>query len=121
MNSQDTPDRRERIAQAVIRVINGHWSVNDACDAILADDPSQLTLAALAFSDREDGIGNPLTWKEIATAAEAKSQALAEALELILPLAKGYRPEDQSPKARLTCDRWIDGAEAALKTFRGEP
>ena len=39
---------------------------------------------------------------------------LAEALRLILPLAKGYCPEGQTETARTTCRDWIVAAEAAL-------
>lgn len=39
---------------------------------------------------------------------------LLQALELVLPLAKGYRPPKQSDSARLSCRRWIETAEAAI-------
>lgn len=46
--------------------------------------------------------------------------ALVEALELILPLAKGYAPEGQSDTAKTTCRGWIEAACAALAAARGE-
>ncbi len=48
-------------------------------------------------------------------------EALVEALELILPLAKGYAPKGQTPKARQTCNAWIAAADAALALARETP
>jgi len=39
---------------------------------------------------------------------------LLDALALILPLAKGYRPEGQTDTARRTCQSWIEAAEEAI-------
>ena len=44
----------------------------------------------------------------------AASPELYEALQLILPLAKGYRAQPKSDSARRTNDAWIAAAEAAL-------
>ena len=43
---------------------------------------------------------------------------LLEALELILPLAKGYAPKNQTDSAKRTCRSWIASAEAALDSAK---
>jgi len=45
---------------------------------------------------------------------------LLEALILILPLAKGYSPADQSSAAKRTCQSWIDAAENAIERIYHE-
>lgn len=49
----------------------------------------------------------------------AAAPELLEALILVLPLAKGYRPEGQTAAARRTCNSWIDAAEAAIAKATG--
>ena len=46
---------------------------------------------------------------------------LLEAIRLILPLAKGYNPDNQSDTARATCRSWIEHAEAAIAKAEGRP
>ena len=50
----------------------------------------------------------------------AAAPELYDAIELILPLARGYRPEGQTYEARQTCRSWIEAAENALAKARGE-
>lgn len=45
---------------------------------------------------------------------DALMTELLDALVLVLPLAKGYRPEGQTDAARRTCNSWIEAAEAAV-------
>jgi hypothetical protein len=45
-------------------------------------------------------------------------KALVDALELILPLALGYHPRNQTATAQRTCESWIDAANAALALSR---
>jgi len=52
--------------------------------------------------------------RQEANALRADLGELATAINLILPLAKGYRPEDQTASARVTCQSWITAAEAAI-------
>jgi hypothetical protein len=55
--------------------------------------------------------------REAAAALEAQARTikgLHGALELVLPLAKGYAPPDQTVTAKATCRSWIAAAEAAL-------
>lgn len=49
----------------------------------------------------------------------AAAPDLYEALQLILPLAKGYAPSGQTATARATCNSWIEAAEAALSKAQG--
>lgn len=44
---------------------------------------------------------------------------LLNALNLILPLAKGYAPAGQTPEAKRTCNAWISAAEAAIAKATG--
>lgn len=49
----------------------------------------------------------------------ASAPDLLEALTLILPLAKGYRPEGQTDTARRTCNSWVEAAEEAIAKATG--
>lgn len=49
----------------------------------------------------------------------AAAPELLEALRLILPLAKGYRPEGQTATARATCNSWVEAAEEAIAKATG--
>lgn len=44
---------------------------------------------------------------------------LRVALELILPLAKGYKPDGQTEQAVRTCASWIQNAETILTNTKG--
>jgi len=48
---------------------------------------------------------------------EALPEVVA-ALELVMPLAKGYHPENQSKQARITCDKWRTTADEVLSRIR---
>lgn len=50
----------------------------------------------------------------------AAAPELLNALQLILPLAKGYAPSGQTKTARATCDSWIAAAEAAIAKAEGK-
>ncbi len=52
--------------------------------------------------------------------AAERIDELSDAVRLILPLAKGYRPENQTAAAKETCRSWIRTAEDALARARGE-
>lgn len=45
--------------------------------------------------------------------------SLVKALELILPLAKGYSPNGQTAQAKATCHSWVELAEDALSQAKG--
>ncbi len=49
----------------------------------------------------------------------AEKAELLTALQLILPLAKGYQPEGQTDTARATCRSWIEAAETAIAKAEG--
>jgi hypothetical protein len=68
----------------------------------------ELMLRAIVCVNALAGYENPAAVREV-----------VEALELVLPLAKGYRPYHQTPKARRTCDNWIAAADAALANLKG--
>ncbi len=65
----------------------------------------------LGLGDIRITIGQQLEFEQ--TAAD-----LMAALELILPLAKGYAPKGQSATAKKTCREWIFFAEAAIAKAR---
>ncbi len=50
----------------------------------------------------------------------AAAPDVLEALELILPLARGYRPAGQTDTAKRTCNSWIQAAEAAITKAKGQ-
>ena len=66
-------------------------------------------------------------WKERAEAAEARVKELeakvtmaVNMIDLILPLAKSYKPEGQTEQAKATCRNWIAAAEDfASRTTKG--
>lgn len=45
---------------------------------------------------------------------------LLDAIKLVLPLAKGYRPDGQTETARKTCDSWISVAEEIVAKAEGK-
>ena len=78
-----------------------------------------------AFSDRYDDVGAPITWKEIAQAAEAERDAalakLEEAREVVRPFAEAkcraiaFAPHDEDP--RLLFAAWTE-KQLRLEDFR---
>ncbi len=46
------------------------------------------------------------------------AQKMAEALQLVMPLAKGYSPEGQTIEAKRTCRSWIEHGEKALAQWK---
>lgn len=78
----------------------------------------------LVTGGRNDG-DDPITWmgEDLSNADRAVIEAapdLLAALHLIIPLARGYAPEGQTPTARATCDAWIAAAEAVLAKAEGK-
>ncbi|MFZ0271039.1 MAG: hypothetical protein WAL34_04230 [Acidobacteriaceae bacterium] len=53
-------------------------------------------------------------WTNSVPKLQADNAKLRRAIELILPLAKGYSPQGQTPEARRTCNSWVEFAEDAL-------
>ena len=53
-------------------------------------------------------------WQDELQKAHEEIEVLRVALELILPLAKGYAPKGQTNKAKATCRSWVETAEQAL-------
>ena len=93
----------------------GEWSVtSDGHYVSPAADPAKIV--ALIF--------RPDTDSEAERHANARLIAavpdLLEALQLILPLAKGYAPEGQSLTARRTCNEWVTAAEDAIAKAIGQ-
>ena len=71
----------------------------------------EITLADLAAAER-DRLREAMA-DEI-DRLKAINTDLLKALELILPLAKGYAPKGQTDAAKRTCRSWITEAEAAV-------
>jgi len=46
------------------------------------------------------------------------AEKMAEALQLVMPLAKGYSPEGQTIEAKRTCRSWIEHGEKALAQWK---
>ncbi len=81
----------------------------DAAHIATFDPPTVIRLLALLQTSEA---------KSLSQAAD--NERLRGALELILPLAKGYAPEGQTDTAKRTCRSWIEVAEAALSLTPGD-
>jgi hypothetical protein len=76
--------------------------------------PSVQCRRGKEFSPKGNEISNFLRRLD-ADEKDAQIEGLQNALRLILPLAKGYSPPNQSEQAKKTCQSWIEAAERALK------
>ncbi|MGV3580029.1 hypothetical protein [Brevundimonas sp.] len=84
---------------AIIHMLEGMQDRNDSVR--IYQNEAVIILAALRPSEQS------VDWSVV-------GPELVEALQLILPLAKGYAPEGQTTTAKRTCASWIEAAEAAL-------
>lgn len=99
---------------AMNKHIEGPWMLHDMEAFTVVTEKKPGRFIALC-----DGKENTEEENEAHTCLVIASLDILKALELILPLAKGYAPEGQTDTAKKTCQSWIDVAEEAVTKAKG--